>query len=231
MQRDTLIKQVGESWADLLAPFAATDTFDGIFAQLKKEKAEGAAIYPAGPNVFRAFRETPLDKVRVILLGMDPYPKEDYANGLAFGHASNLKKAASLEKIIDAVEVDAYAGLNFEKNNFDTTMETWAKQGILMLNTALTVKDSTPGSHTELWNEFTKEVITKLAMISRNLIWLAWGSQAQVVTKDINPFEHFLFTAEHPSKAAKEKKPWSCNHFSIVNSCITINKLGDKIIW
>lgn len=231
MQRETLIKHFGPEWADFMAPFAGSEAFSTILDTLKKEKAEGKVVYPEAAAVFRAFRETPLSQVRVVLLGQDPYPKEGYSTGIAFGHAKNLKIAPSLEKIVDAIEVDVYDGLQFEKPNFDTTLESWTKQGILCLNTALTVVDQTPGSHAELWKPFTEFVIERLNTIGRNVIWLAWGAQSQNFAKAVNVFEHFVFSHEHPAKAAREKKPWDCKHFSLVNACIIKNRLGETIKW
>lgn len=231
MQKQTAIKHFGEEWVDFMSGFTSTDTFSNILATLKKEKEEQTVIYPESSNVFRAFRETPLSKVRVVVIGQDPYPKEGYANGLAFAHAPQLKKAASLEMIIDAVEKDCYQGLDFNKPNFDTTLAHWTSQGVLLLNTALTVRQDSPASHSELWEPFTEYVISNLSKISKNLIWLAWGNTAQSFTKDVNPFENFLFHHEHPSAAARAKRAWDCKHFSLTNACIIKNGLGETIKW
>lgn len=231
MQRQVAAKHFGEEWVDFMSGFTSTETFSNILATLKKEKGEGTVIFPEPANVFRAFRETPLSKVRVVILGQDPYPREGYANGLAFAHAPQLKIAASLEKIIDAIEVDCYDGLNFDKPKFDTTLSHWTKQGVLLLNTALTVKQDVIGSHTELWKPFTEYVCATLSKVSKAMIWLAWGNEAQSFIKEINPFENFIFNFQHPSAAARAKEPWKCNHFSLTNAVITKNNLGDKITW
>lgn len=231
MNKETIIKYFGEEWVDFMIPFVSSEIFSNIMATLKKEKAEGTVIYPEPGKVFRCFKELPLSKVRVIIIGQDPYPKEGYATGLAFGHAKNLKTAASLEKIIDSVEKDAYGGLNFNKPSFDTTLESWAKQGVLLLNTALTVKDSTPGSHAELWKPFIEHFVKTMNLIAKDIIWLSWGSPAQNFTKDVNPFTNFLFSHSHPAKAAIQKEDWDCKHFSLTNACIVKNGLGEKIVW
>ena len=231
MNREKIAKIFGDEWVDFMAGFVDTPDFDNILVELKKQKDAGAIIYPEQPQIFRAFKEVPLSKVRVVLIGQDPYPAEGYPNGLAFAHSETKKVAASMEKIIDAIEKDAYSGLNFDKPNFDTELKSWPAQGILMLNSALTVVAKTPGSHKEIWHPFTSYVIDTLSKITRDLIFLAWGKDASTYIEHINFMRHYSFSAEHPSFAAREKRDWNCKHFSLVNATITTNKLGERIKW
>jgi len=231
MKRESIAKVFGETWVDFMAPFVTTPAFDSILVKLREDKAAGVVIFPDPTLVFRAFLETPLPSVRVIIMGQDPYPIEGYANGLAFAHPMTKKIAPSLDKIIDAIEVDMYNGLNFAKAQFDTELKTYPEQGILLLNASLTVKTGVPGSYTELWKPFTDFVIAQLAIVRRDLIWMAWGKDAQTYTEKLHFVTNFILTAEHPAFAAREKRPWDCKHFSIANAIIVGNQLGERIKW
>lgn len=231
MTRDFIVKSFGEEWVDFMTPFVQSDEFTKILTRLREDKAAGAKIYPDALSVFRCFRETPLSQVRVIILGQDPYPIEGYANGLAFSHSMEKKISASLDKIIDAIEVDCYNGLNFSKDKFDTTLDSWVKQGVLLFNVALTVLDSTPGHHAELWKPFTEYFVKTMATVKRDIIWMAWGKQAQAFTEKLHFVTNFVLTEEHPTAAAREKRAWPCIHFSMANAIITGNRLGATIKW
>lgn len=241
LTRSLIEKHFGASWVDFMSEFAESEQMDTILNTLKAQKASGVTILPDTSIVFRAFRETPLDQVRVVIVGQDPYPRLGYPNGLAFGHGLEAKLnnvivptplAPSLAKIIDAVEVDCYSGLMLEKASFDTTLESWSKQGVLLLNAALTVVENTPASHAELWRDFTTFVLEKLFRVKRSVIALGWGTNAADALKVVNPFFHFMpTTCEHPSAAAKAGRPWPCKHFSETNAVIIANRLGDTIKW
>lgn len=231
MTRDFIVKSFGEEWVDFMSPFVQSDEFTKILTKLREDKAAGAKIYPEAMQVFRAFKDTPLSSVRVIILGQDPYPIEGYANGLAFSHSMEKKISASLDKIIDAIEVDCYNGLNFSKEGFDTTLQSWVNQGVLLLNVALTVLDSTPEQHTELWKPFTEYVVKTMATVKRDIIWMAWGKKAQAYTEKLHFVTNFVLTEEHPTAAARDKRAWPCKHFSLANAIIVGNRLGDKIKW
>ncbi len=278
MTFENLVKQVGEDWAHFLKPFMCPDDkgvckFDAIADKLKP-LYEAGHVYPDKKNLFRAFRETPLDKVRVVLLGQDPYPKEGYANGLAFATDIPGKMAIpkslppSLEAIYIAVEKDMYAGMDLTKPDRsnvigkpqpDGTIRTWVSQGVLLLNTALTigftdrkgdgVLAATPGSHEELWKPFTDFVISNLWKVKRNLCYIAWGGKAKdfvkyellgndpiadngyAYSKGVNVFHAFLSLSEHPAAALRANREWISDSFSKTNLFINLNHLGDPIEW
>lgn len=235
MKRETIAKLFGETWVDLLAPFIQSPEWDNIIKQLaeekQKSKEKNLRIFPDQTQLFRAFKELPFPNVRVVLMGMDPYPVEGYANGWAFAHSMDKKVSASLEKIIDAIEVDCHNGLEFDKNKFDCELKHWNEQGILLLNTALTVEEKNPGSHMEIWKPFMIHVIKQLNNFRNDLIFLAWGKPAQTLTENIHFVKHFTMSCEHPSNAAREKRVWKCNHFSATNAIIIGNQLGEPIKW
>lgn len=237
MKREQIEKLFGPTWVDFMAPFVQGEEFKKILESLKEERKKaneaGNRIFPEQPthNIFQAFKAVELPDVRVVILGLDPYPVEGYATGLAFAHPTTKKVAASLEKIIDAIETDCYDGLEFNKDKFDCTLEHWTKQGILLLNAALTVEEKKPGSHFEIWKPFTQYVIDKLTQVKNDLIFMAWGKDAQIFTANIHFVKHFVLANEHPANAAREKRKWTCTHFSTANAMITGNRLGSPIKW
>jgi uracil-DNA glycosylase len=241
LSKDKIESLVGD-WADLLLPFMSSPKMDEIFARLKEDKAT-YKIIPDQSVIFRCFKETPLSQVRVVIVGADPYPNAIHAEGLAFSVPAYTQIPASLKQIYSAIEKDAYAGLNLapmeESRTGDLTYLT--KQGVLLFNCALTVREKIPGddltgsgSHEAIWGEFARYTIAALQEVKRELIWLLWGKKAQdIASTEINTFtnSHFVFTEEHPSKAGHEKREWKTNHFSRCNAVITANKFGEKIIW
>lgn len=239
MDISKLVNLVGPDWAELLKGFMEggdNDDFGykAISAYLKGEVAEGNTFWPEGPKVFRAFIETPLSEMRVILLGQDPYFKAGFATGLAFGHEGARKDLPiSLEKIFDGIEDDVYHGLDFNKPEHDMSLTTWSSQGVLLLNSSLTVKEGEANSHTEVWKPFMQYLIMALQQLKTNTIWIALGATAKGYVKDINPFRNFVFTAEHPSAAARDNnRAWNHNNvFTKANLVIKINSLGPTIKW
>lgn len=227
-----------ESYVDVLAPFCQTSEFPAIFAELKKQKAEGGTIVPESKDIFRCFKATKLEDLRVIIIGQDPYPSAIHANGLAFSVSKDVqaKIPASLDKIVESVEEDAYSGLNFEINNFDTSLIHWTEQGVMLLNAALTVGSVdgklTPGSHSLLWRPFIKNFIETVTQVKKGLVIIACGTTAQDLVKDIPFYEHFVLNCEHPSNAAREKRKWNHhNCFSFTNAVIRANRKGELITW
>jgi uracil-DNA glycosylase len=241
MTREKIEQYFGPEWLDFMAPFMTSkDYWDPINSHLVELTKQKIKFAPGIGQIFRCFKEVPLSKVRVVILGQDPYTAEGYANGLAFAHPKSKKVAPSLAKIIDGIAQDAYGKAiplpQAEHDVFDCELSTWPAQGILLLNTALTVLEGkateVAGSHEDLWRPFTTYVVKELALVRRDLIWLPWGQKAQAFTKDISFVTHFTRNAEHPSNAAREKRDWKHgNSFSFTNAVITGNGLGDKIKW
>jgi uracil-DNA glycosylase len=237
MTRDQIAERFGPSWVDFMAPFVQSEDFTKILVKLREEKARvvplNQSILPLDQTqIFRCFKETPLDKLRVVLIGQDPYPSKAYANGLAFAVNEDVDPPASLKQIIRAIEIDMSNGLNLNiATQFDKTLKLWTQQGMMLMNSALTVVESDPKSHAAIWEPFTKYVLSKLDAISKRLIFVAWGADAQEFTKSIQIFNHFVLTHEHPARAARENREWLCKHFSLINAIITKNGLGDPIVW
>jgi uracil-DNA glycosylase len=237
MDISKLIDQVGPDWAELLKGFMVEPDeegkvgYDDIALQLKTDKDNKRPFYPAGKYVFEAFRQTPLDKVRVVILAGEPYPKEGYANGLALA-TDKTPIPVSLKVLFEGLEEDWKNGLDLNKPMRTGDLSAWTKQGVLLLNTALTVGADAPGSHGELWKPFTEYLIKQLTSVKRDLVWIALGPDPKKFTEPVNPFRSFIYLAEHPAKAAKEKRKWKHNNvFTKTNLALKLNGLGDPIAW
>lgn len=231
LTRDQIEKFFGPEWVDFFTPFVQSKEFTTLMSALADKKKAGEIIYPAQKDIFRAFKETPLSQLRVVILGMDPYASEGYANGLAFAHLKNMKPARSMEMIIDAIEVDVYNGLKFDKKHFNTELTQWTEQGILLLNSSLTVQKDNPGSHNAIWEPFMEYFCKTLTTVKKSIINLAWGKQAQSYMKHIDIFTNFVNYSEHPAAAARKGEPWNTKAFSWTNAVIIGNKLGEPIKW
>lgn len=184
-------------------------------------KYENSDVCPKNKDeVFRAFKMTPLQNVKVVILGQDPYHTKDIADGLAFSSKKGIPP--SLRNIFKAIELDL--GIK----NTESKLDRWARQGVLLLNTALTTEEGRPGAHLKEWDLFIKGVIDKLNKQERNVIFLLWGKKAQKYQYLIHK-GHTTLLAAHPSPFSA-KHFINCGHFSKVNSLLT--KAGqDPIDW
>lgn len=209
--------QVGD-WYPLLDPIVNSDYFRTVITQIKKCKAEGKKVYPDTKFTFRAFKMCQLKDVKVVILGQDPY-HDGSATGLAFGNShESFRMSPSLRNIVQAVETD----LGSLCVNFDPTLESWAKQGVLLLNTALTVEKGQAGSHVHLWNQFTKDVIHLLTSSKDNIIFVLWGKKAQDYAKYIKGDNHILMAAHPAAESYSGGKAgfYTCKHFSHINNIL-----------
>tara|TARA_R100000951_G_C2631491_1_gene177786 strand:- start:10 stop:726 length:717 start_codon:yes stop_codon:yes gene_type:complete len=188
--------QVGD-WYPLLEPIVTSDYFKKVITQIKKQKAMGLKIYPDTKVTFRAFKMCQFADVKVVILGQDPY-HDGSATGLAFANSDQSPRMSpSLHWITKAIEHD-YDTLCV---NFDVTLEEWANQGVLLLNTALTVVSGNAGSHVALWDKFTKDFIQHLSEQKDNVIFVLWGKYAQGYAKYIKG-NNKIVTAPHPAADA-----------------------------
>lgn len=169
----SLKSKFGEGWYNLLEDMLTSPYFNqlGHFLESRR-KSFNVEVYPAKEDVFKAFNLTPLEEVKVVILANSPYYKSNIATGLAFGVGEYSRIPDALDIILKNVEVEIYNGLNLY---YDITLETWAKQGVLLLNTALTIEKGNPNSHIVEWQPFTEEVITKLQSLD-NIIYVLWNA-------------------------------------------------------
>jgi uracil-DNA glycosylase len=230
MKREWLIENLGESWTNRLFTYLQSEEFSRLgntIAEFRKIKS----VYPEQKNVFKALQLCSFGDVKVVILGQDPYYTKDVADGLAFScsYAQELGKRMqpSLVQIYGAVERTMYKGLMLHK---EPNLECWAKQGVLLLNTALTVEDGKPESHLSLWKPFTVEVLKALSEYNTGVIYCLWGAKAQQYEKYINPKFNYILKAKHPSSASYTGGTWECNHFVEINKILKQNN-NTEIIW
>ena len=215
--------QVGD-WYPLLGPIVSSDKFKPIMSEIKRCKQTFTKIYPETTKTFRAFKLCQLADTRVVILGQDPY-HDGSATGLAFANTNEGSKVSpSLKWIVKALEYE----YNTVCVDFDYDLESWASQGVLLLNTALTVVKGYAGSHTELWRPFTEDLITSLSLHKNNIIFVLWGKKAQEYARFIKG-DNKIITAPHPAADAYTGSRagfHTAGSFSAVNSF-----LDDSITW
>lgn len=218
-------KRLGEEWTLKLRDTLKSDYAGKLINFLNKEYGT-KVIYPERENIFRAFTLTPFSEVRVVVLGKDPYP-DGRAVGLAFANSEyTFTYSPSLMKIFDYVEREYYDGLTFD---FDFTLEDWAKQGVLLLNTSLTVERNKIGSHHKPWEKFTEAVIRAINEHHTGVVFMLWGNDAMAYRPLIAEHHHVL-SYVHPAYSWRNNEAWNCPNFK---QCDEILKKanGDTIRW
>lgn len=208
--------KIDPSWYEVLQPqFEAP-----YFAQLKEflvaERSQ-YTCYPPGSRIFAAFDHTPFDKVKVVILGQDPYHEPGQAMGLCFSVPQGVQVPPSLVNIIKEINDDL--GTQIPLNCGD--LSGWADQGVLLLNATLTVRAHRAGSHQHHgWEEFTDAAIQALATRRKGIVFLLWGSYAIAKRKLIDPIYHHILTAPHPSPLSAYRGFFGCRHFSQTNNLL-----------
>ena len=206
--------KIDHTWYEVLQPqFEAP-----YFAQLKEflvAERQQHTCYPPGSKIFAAFDNTPFDKVKVVIIGQDPYHEPGQAMGLCFSVPQGVKVPPSLVNIITEINSDLGAHVTVTCGD----LSGWAAQGVLLLNATLTVREHAAGSHQHHgWEEFTDAAIKALAERRRNIVFLLWGSYAVSKRKLINPLHHCILTAPHPSPLSAYRGFFGCHHFSQANA-------------
>ena len=208
--------KIESSWKEALRQEFNKNYFEQIAAFLKVEKTQGKTIYPPGQLIFNAFEQTPFDKVRVVLLGQDPYHGPGQAMGLSFSVPDGIKLPPSLVNIYKELNKDI--GMPIPKTG---DLTPWAKQGVLLLNASLTVRAGEPNSHAKIgWHIFTDAVISKISDEKRGVVFLLWGSFAQQKQVLIDETRHHVLKAAHPSPFSVDKGFFGCKHFSKTNQLL-----------
>jgi uracil-DNA glycosylase len=193
---------------------------------LKTERAGGKVIYPPGSLLFNAFNKTPFDRVKVVILGQDPYHGPGQAMGLSFSVPRGIHPPPSLGNIFKELKKDI--GMPIPGHG-DLTQ--WAEQGVLLLNASLTVRANEPNSHSAIgWHEFTDSVIQTLSDKSAGLVFMLWGRFAQDKTPLIDETKHLVLKAAHPSPFSAEKGFFGCRHFSRANEYL-MKKGKQPVDW
>lgn len=205
---------IDDSWKNVLKSQFDAPYFSELKAFLVNEKKKHI-VYPPGNQIFSAFNRTPFDKVRVVIIGQDPYHGPGQANGLCFSVSPGIRKPPSLVNIFKELYTDL--GIPIPQ---DGNLEPWADQGILLLNATLTVKAGMPGTHQKKgWEKFTDAVIKAVSDNKKGIIFLLWGNFAQTKAELIGKDKHFILTAAHPSPLARGAF-FGCKHFSKTNKLL-----------
>lgn len=208
--------QMEESWKKVLKNEFDKTYFQHIVTFLKAEKATGKVIFPPGPLIFNAFKQTPFDKVKVVILGQDPYHNKNQAHGLSFSVPDGIPKPPSLLNIFKELRNDL--GIEMPVNG---NLQKWANQGVLLLNASLTVRENEPGCHSQIgWLQFTDQVIKKISDEKEGVVFLLWGKFAQHKQALIDETKHFVLKAAHPSPLSAHNGFFGCKHFSKTNELL-----------
>lgn len=209
--------KIEESWLKVLKNEFEQPYFEAIKTRLLQDKAANITIYPPGPQIFNAFNLTPVDKVKVVILGQDPYHGPGQAHGLSFSVLEGIRTPPSLKNMF--VEIKEDLGLEIP-NSGDLTK--WAEQGVFLLNASLTVQASKANSHKDIgWQKFTDAVIRKLSEEREGIIFMLWGGFAKKKASLIDKSKHHVLQSGHPSPLSANKGYWFGNkHFSQANQLL-----------
>ncbi len=207
--------QIEESWKKSLAGEFEKPYFSRLVTFLHQEKVAGVKIYPPGKLIFKAFELTPVQNVKAVILGQDPYHRYGQAEGLSFSVPENVPAPPSLQNIFREIETD----LGIRMSGYPH-LEKWARQGVLLLNAVLTVRAGEAASHGNIgWTEFTDAVIRYLSDNCSGIVFLLWGNFAKSKQELIDTSRHYVLTAAHPSPLARGAF-FGCRHFSRTNQIL-----------
>lgn len=203
-----------QSWLQVLENEFEKDYMKSLKMFLMAEKQNGSIVYPKNADIFNAFNRTPFDKVKVVILGQDPYHGSNQAHGLSFSVQKGIKPPPSLKNIYKELATD----LDDFRPPAHGELTAWANQGVLLLNTTLTVRAQEPGAHQgKGWEIFTDRVITELSRQKKGIVFLLWGKYAQDKSLLIDASRHTLLKAAHPSPFSAHRGFLGCRHFSMTN--------------
>ena len=214
------------TWQQLLSEEKPKPYFKKITQFLKDERTRGKIIYPNEKDLFSAIESTPFEKVKVVIIGQDPYHNLGQAHGLAFSVQKGIRPPPSLKNIYKELQADC--GITPPEHGH---LKKWADQGVLLLNTVLTVEKNKPHGHAKIgWQQFTDKIIETLNQHPKPIVYLLWGAHAQKMQSLIDTKKHHILTAPHPSPLSAHRGFLGCKHFSTTNSLL--KKAGrEPIDW
>lgn len=220
--------QLEPSWkAELSSQFSAPH-MNALREFLKAETRKGKKIYPKGSEFFNALNLTPFEKVKVVILGQDPYHGPGQAHGLSFSVRPGVKPPPSLVNIFKELKSDEAVDFVMPKHGH---LESWAKQGVLLLNATMSVEEGLAGSHQgKGWEQFTDAIIDSLNRGRENLVFMLWGSFAQKKGAMVDEKRHLVLKAPHPSPLSAHRGFLGCKHFSKANTYLIQHKI-EPINW
>jgi uracil-DNA glycosylase len=218
--------KIESSWKQVLKDEFIKPYFEQIALHIKTEKSQGKIIYPPGSFIFNAFNTTPFDKVKVVILGQDPYHGPGQAHGLCFSVQNGVPPPPSLVNIFKELNDDIGVPIPNHGN-----LTHWAEQGVFLLNASLTVRAGEPMSHSKIgWAQFTDEVIKKISALKMHAVFILWGKFAQEKKILIDESKHCILKSAHPSPLSAHAGFFGCKHFSKTNAYLMSNGI-DPIDW
>jgi uracil-DNA glycosylase len=218
--------KIEASWKKMLKNEFEKPYFDNIVAHLKTEKQLHRTIYPPGSEIFNAFNTTPFVKVKVLLLGQDPYHGSGQAHGLCFSVKAGVPPPPSLVNIFKELKDDVGVSIPVCGD-----LTKWAEQGVFLLNASLTVRAAEPMSHSKIgWANFTDAVIKKISDEKKNVVFILWGKFAQEKIRLIDSSKHLILKTAHPSPLSAANGFFGCRHFSRTNEYLVSNGI-EPIDW
>jgi uracil-DNA glycosylase len=213
------------TWKTLLTPEFKKDYFHSLEKRILDEY-KNKTIYPAKENIFAAFNLTSFDKIKVVIIGQDPYHGPNQAQGLCFSVQPQIKIPPSLANIYKELVSDL--GIELPKHG---DLTSWAEQGVLLLNTLLTVEGGNPMAHKDLgWEKFTDHVIDLINEHKENVVFILWGSPAHKKAQNVDSKKHYILKSVHPSPLSSYRGFFGCKHFSLCNQFLKSKKL-EVINW
>ncbi len=217
--------RIAEDWKEILQEEFEKPYFCELAEFVRQEYAAGT-VYPAGRNIFRAFDKCPFERLKVVIIGQDPYHGEGQANGLCFSVGAGVPFPPSLQNIFKEVAADTGG-----KIPSSGELERWAEQGVLLLNAVLTVRAHEAASHAGRgWEQFTDAVVRAIAERKEGVVYLLWGSYAQRKGAIADPSRNCILKAVHPSPLSAYRGFFGCRHFSQANAYL--RSLGkEEILW
>ena len=218
--------KIEQSWKDALESEFEKDYFKNLTDFVRSEYLSGKTIYPAAKNIFNAFNLCPLDNVRVVIIGQDPYHEPHQAHGLCFSVESGVRLPPSLINIYKEIESDLG-----RKSVTNGDLSSWARQGVLLLNSTLTVQEHVATSHAgKGWEIFTDAVIRVLAQKREHVVYMLWGSFAQKKASIVDENKNLVLKSAHPSPLSAYNGFFGNHHFSRANEYLVQNG-GAPIEW
>lgn len=212
-------EQVSADWKSVLSNQWQSTDFSEIEEEIRKNKRDGIPVYPSIDQIFHAFQLTPLNDVKCVILGQDPYHQPSQAMGLSFSVPKGLKIPPSLLNIFKELESD----LNIPRSTHGDLTQ-WAIQGVLLLNTILTVSDSSPLSHSKLgWERFVGKILTQLSDENPFVVFVFWGKSAQEFSSLVDKKKHFVIRGVHPSPLSSHRGFFGSKPFSKINNALIAN--------
>lgn len=218
---------IDKSWKNVLQEEFDKPYFAALTQRVRQEySTPGVVVYPKASRIFAAFNQCPFDKVKVVIIGQDPYHGPGQANGMCFAVNPDVEIPPSLRNIFKEIHDDT--GSEIPDNG---VLLRWAQQGVFLLNATLTVRAHTPKSHSGIgWEQFTDAVVERLSKERENLVFLLWGSDAIRKGSAIDRKKHLVLTAPHPSPLSAYRGFFGCRHFSKTNDYLIQHGL-EPIEW